>query len=289
MTGEQQKTVKLELATAQREPISSPIRLSGTVTFDPGHLAMLRPFGNSRVRRLLVQPGDVVAAGQVVAELDMPGLATSEQNLAAARASVHEAEAGVSVAANSLHRAEILARDGSLAVAEADRRRLVLAQARAAAETAKARVAALQAEVARLDPLPGEGVAGLKTPIDGIVVSVTATPGEVLSAAGEALTVADLRTVLVLAQVPEGAAASIAISDPVQVSLAGGGTRHWDGRIATLAAALDPQARTLPARIVHRQPRPRAARRHVRRRDGHARTQPRGRGDPGRGGPARQR
>jgi len=250
MTAEQQQVIKLKLVTAEREPITQPIHLPGSVTFDPGHVAILRPFGQARLVRLLVQPGAVVAAGQVVAELEFPSLAASQQQLAAARATVHEAETGVAVAANALRRGEILAREGSLAYAEADRRRLVLAQARAALEAAKSRVTALEAQVARLDPLPGIGLAGLKSPIDGIVVSASVTPGEVLSEGAEALTVADLSTVLVLAQVPEGSAAQVAVDDPVQVSLAGGNGRHWDGHIDTLAAALDVQARTLPARIV---------------------------------------
>ena len=67
-------------------------------------------------------------------------------------------------------------------------------------------------------------------------------------ASREAFVVADLSVVLVMAQVPEASAAQVAVNDPAQISLASGG-RHWDGRVATLGAALDPQARTLPARI----------------------------------------
>ncbi len=250
MTQEQQKTIELRLATAKRQEITEALHVPGTVGFDPGHVAVLRPFGEARVLRLRVAPGDVVTAGQVLAELEMPGLASSQQNLAAGRAGLHEAQAGVSVAANALRRGQILARDGSLAVAEADRRRLVLAQAKAAEEAGRARVSALEADVARLDPLGPAGIAGLKTPIGGVVATVSATPGEVLGASGETMMVADLSTIMVLAQVPESSAASVAVGDRVQVSLAGSKDRRWDGRIATLAAALDPQSRTLPVRIV---------------------------------------
>ena len=249
MSAEQQKTVKLALAQAQREPITEPVRVPGAVAFDPGHVAVLRPFQQARVTRLLAQPGDVVAAGQTLAELDMPGLADIEQNLAAERASLREAEAGVSVARDALRRGEILARDGSLARAEAERRRLVLAQADAAVEAARARAAALQTQAARLNPGRTPGIAELKSPISGVVVSADVTPGEVLDNGRGAFTVADLSSVLVLAQVPEANAGQVAVNDPVRVSLAAGGGRRWDGRIATLGAALDPQARTLPARI----------------------------------------
>ena len=248
MSDEQQKTVQLQCAQADRRPITNPVRVPGAVAYDPGHVALLRPFGQARVLRLLAQPGDVVAAGQRLADLDMPGLATTEQDLAAANASVREADAGVAVARDALRRGELLARDGSLAHAEAERRRLVLAQAVAAADTARARTAALKVEVARLNPGDSPGVAGLVSPISGVIASVGATAGEVVSTTREMFTVADLSVVMVLAQLPEAAVSQVAVNDQVDISLPGGG-RHWDGRIATLGAALDSTARTLPARI----------------------------------------
>lgn len=246
MSNEQQQTVRLDLARAERRPITEPVRVPGAITFDPGHVAVLRPFEQARILRLLVQPGDAVVAGQRLADLDMPGLATMEQDLAATRAATREADAGVAVARESLHRGELLARDGSLARAEADRRRLVLAQAAATAETARAKTAMLQVQVDRLNPASEPGTAGLVTPIAGTVVSAGVTPGEAVDPSREAFTVADLSVVLVLAQVPEGSAAQVAVNEP---GARAAHRRRWDGRVATLGAALDPRARTLPVRI----------------------------------------
>lgn len=200
--------------------------------------------------RLLVQPGDVVAAGHGVVEVEMPQLVQLQQDLAAARAGLTEAQAGVAVTRAAFDRAVILARDGSLARAEADRRRLVLAQAVAAEQTNRAKVTLLETEITRLNPIAGSGLAALRTPIDGIVVSASITPGEVIETTTEAITVADLHTVLVMAQIPEGDAAKIGVSDPARVTVAGNDSRAWDGRVATLGAQLNPQSRTLPARIV---------------------------------------
>lgn len=253
MTAEQQKTVGLKTAQAKRESITEPVRLPGLVAFDPGHYAVVRPFDQARVVRLLVQPGDVVAAQQSVAELEMPGLADLQQSLAAARASAHEAETGVAVATASLDRATILARDGSLARAEADRRRLVRAQAVAVEQTARARVKNLETQVARLDPISGPGgsagSAALRSPLAGTVVSVGITPGEVIGTTTAAVTVADLHTVMIIAQIPESEATKISVGDPAQLSVTGNSNRSWTGHVATLGAQLDPQARTLPARI----------------------------------------
>ena len=77
-----------------------------------------------------------------------------------------------------------------------------------------------------------------------------ATPGESVDSTTTALTVADLSKVLVTAQVPEAAAGLVAVGDPAQVQLVSGSTRIWTGRVVALGAMLDPQARTLPARIL---------------------------------------
>ena len=249
MSPEQQKTVQLQTARAERRPITEPVRVPGTVAFDQGHVAMLRPLSQARVSRLLVQPGDVVRAGQALVELDSPVLANAQAGLAEADAAEREAQAGVAVARDALRRGEILARDGSLARAEVERRRLALAQADAAVASAHARAAALRSEVARLDPGGSPGLARLASPIAGTVVAVGMTPGEMVDTTGNGFTVADLSVMLVLAQVPEASTPLVAVGDPARVSLAAGGGRVWSGKVVALGAALDPQARTLPARI----------------------------------------
>lgn len=248
MSDEQQGTVKLQTARAERRPITEPVHVPGTVAFDQGHVATLRPLAQARVLRLLVQPGDPVRPGQPLAELDIPSLTTAQTSLTAAQASVREAEAGVAVARDALRRGELLARDGSLSRAEAERRRLVLAQANAAAESARARAAALQAEVGRLNPGGKPGTGALVSPINGVVVTVGANPGELVETTAEAFVVADLSVVLVLAQVPEAGVPLLAVGDPARMRLAGN-PRTWTGKVVALGAAIDPQARTLPARI----------------------------------------
>ena len=93
------------------------------------------------------------------------------------------------------------------------------------------------------------GEAALVAPIAGVVASLDVTPGEFVAPETNAITIADLSVVVALAQVPEASAALVAVGDPVQVRQAANGGRVWDGRVGSLGAALDPQARTLPVRI----------------------------------------
>ena len=248
MSDEQQKTVKLQTARADRRPITQPVNVPGTVAFDQGHVANLRPLAQARILRLMVQPGDAVRKGQPLAELDIPSLTIAQTGLTSAQAGVREAEAGVAVARDALRRGELLARDGSLSRAEAERRRLVLAQANAAADSARSRATALQADVSRLNPGAKPGAGAITSPIDGVVVTIGANPGELVESTTDAFVVADLSVVLVLAQVPEAGVPLLAVGDPARVQLAGN-PRVWTGKVVALGAAIDPQARTLPARI----------------------------------------
>ena len=247
MSPQQQHAMGLATTTAEQQAILQPVQVPGTIAFDPDHVAVLRPLAPERVTQLLAQPGQAVHAGQVLATVDIPSLVTAEDSLAAARAAAVEGQTAVAVSRESLRRGEILARDGSLAKAEAERRRLVLAQSTAALDANRSRAAALQAEVSRLSPDGSAGAARIVSPIDGVVANVGITPGEFLDAGTSSFTVADLSVVMALAQVPEDSAALVAVGDPVRVTLPG---RSWNGRVASLGAELDPRSRTLPARVV---------------------------------------
>ncbi len=249
MSAEQQRTIKLQTARATRRPITEVVRVPGTVGFDEQQVAVIRPLALSLVVQLLARSGDTVQPGQTLADLEIPTLLEAQDSLAATKASVTEAEAGVAVARDALHRGEILARDGSLARAAAERRRLVLAQAQAAADAARARLTTLNARIKRLNPGARPGTATLVSPIGGTVVTAALAPGELAAAAGNAFTVADLSVMWVQAQIPEASASLIAAGDDAHVELLTGGNRSWDGKIVALGAAIDSQARTLPARI----------------------------------------
>lgn len=249
MTPEQQHSVGLQTAKAERRLISEPVRVPGTIAFDPGHLAIVRPLAPARTVQLLVQPDDQVQAGQALATIDIPDLVTAQESLSSARASLREAEAGVAVARDALRRGEILARDGSLARAEADRRRLALTQTEASVQSARDHVAALQTQVDRLHPGNDLGTATLTAPIAGIVQTVGITPGETFDTTTNAFTVADLSVVVAMAQVPEASAAQVSVGSSVQVHITSDPGRSWNGNVVALGASLDPQGRTLPARI----------------------------------------
>ncbi len=254
MSAEQQKTIGLQFSIAREEPITEPVHVPGAIAFAEDHLSLLRPLAPSRVLRLMVEPGTLVRRGELLALLDIPSLLDAEQQRAGAAAAVRQAASGVAVARAALQRGVALAADGSLARAEAERRRYALAEAVAAQDVAQARRTVLEAQIARLHPVPGPGAppgeGALLAPIAGTVAQVGIEPGSFVDSSADAFLIADLSVVVVRAQVPEAQVPLVRVGDAAEARLASGDGRVWHGTVAGLDAALDPASRTLAARIV---------------------------------------
>jgi len=251
MSVQAQQGAGIATRTAERRPVMEAVQAPGVVQFDERHVARLRPFVPGRALRLLAQPGDRVTRGQPLVEMDVPGLNDARDRVAAATASLHQAEAELAVALAAQRRGEVLSRDGSLSRAEAERRSAETARARASVETAQAQRASSQAQLTRLSPAPGgaPGIGTLVSPMDGVVVTVGANTGDILDPATDAFVIADLSQMLVIMQVSEKDVPTIHAGDPATIQLTSGSSRLWQGRVASLGAQLDGRTRTLPVRV----------------------------------------
>jgi HlyD family secretion protein len=164
-----------------------------------------------RVQEILVQEGDLVKAGQVLARMDtaelQAALEKAKAELAKAEAEAREAQATIvqrqselALAKQELARALPLVREGSLSQRTADQRQSQRDTAEAALKAAQAHlvtqnhaVHAARAEVQRIQTQIDDCC--LRTPVTGRVLYRLARPGEVLAAGGKALTLVDLSEV----------------------------------------------------------------------------------------------
>jgi RND family efflux transporter MFP subunit len=136
-----------------------------------------------KVLVVLVEEGNIVKEGQVVARLDS---VLAEHDLALAKSRIESAEAAIGVISADLEdaqrivtRAKVLAE--KKAVSEAD---LTKAEARAGVLSAQLRQYQAQYETARLDAARNATVLDkhqIRAPFDGIVVDKSAQPGEMIS------------------------------------------------------------------------------------------------------------
>ncbi|WP_103222593.1 HlyD family secretion protein [Roseibium marinum] len=161
-----------------------------------------------RVLEVLVDEGDLVEEGQLLARIDtdelQSSLAGAKANVAAARdlvastrALAAQRESELKYAAQALQRSQTLVAKGHISQQEADQRQTAKETAEAALAAAQAQfnnagslVEAARAEVNRIGTLIEE--AELKAPIAGRVQYRLAEPGEVLSVGGRVITLLDL-------------------------------------------------------------------------------------------------
>ncbi|MFG1347430.1 HlyD family efflux transporter periplasmic adaptor subunit [Xanthobacter autotrophicus DSM 431] len=188
-----------------------------------------------RVLDVLVEEGDFVRQGEVVAHMDVAdtaaALRTAEARASEARQSrdtashvVEQRKGELDLATKELERQEILVSKGFATEQKVDQYRttkLTAAAALAAAQSSLAAsesaIRAAEAEVERLTRLVEDGT--LVAPKSGRVIYRLAEPGEVLAAGGKVLTFIDLSDVYMTIFLPAAEAGSVALGAEARLLL----------------------------------------------------------------------
>lgn len=186
-----------------------------------------------RLKTVLVKEGDLVKAGQVLAELDTAELQAqlkeaeaskvqAEQQLAQAVALVAQRNSELTLASLQLDRSLDLVRKGVTSQEIVDQRQSAKHTAEAAVNSANAEVAvakaAIEAAQARINRLQVDiEDCALKSPRNGRVEYRLALPGEVLAAGGRVLTVLDLTDVYMTVFLPTSEAGRLRIGSEARV------------------------------------------------------------------------
>jgi membrane fusion protein, heavy metal efflux system len=223
------------------QTLPETLDLAAKVQPDPTKVVRIFPPASGRVIAIDVKPGDRVRRGQPVASL-------SSSDVASARSDFAKANIEAERATRAMERQKVLFEHG--AAAEKD-----YIDARAQADAAHAEVARARQrlDLLSVDPSATTDHVRLTAPDSGVVMDVSAAPGEFsksLESASPLITVADLGTVWVVGDVYERDVAKIGPGKPVTVTLQAYPGQQWSGRIDSLSGALDPTTRTLKARVV---------------------------------------
>ncbi|QDX26785.1 efflux RND transporter periplasmic adaptor subunit [Sphingomonas suaedae] len=234
--GEGRQLPTVTVAVPGRQTVQSIV--SGT-----GSLAARRemPVGvageGGMVTRVLVEPGDWVDAGQVLATVDRSVQSQTAQSLAA---QVRVAQADLDLAQAELDRAQQLVGRGFISKADLDRKTATRDAAAARVRVAQAQLSETAARNRRLD---------IRSPAAGLVLTRAVEPGQIVSSgSGTLFRVAqggqmELRTQLSeadLHRVPVGARAEVT---PV------GMDQTFTGEVWQVSPVIDPQTRQGVARV----------------------------------------
>jgi RND family efflux transporter MFP subunit len=190
-----------------------------------------------QVVRVLVEPGQWVREGQVLATVDRAVQVQQTEQLAA---QIRVAEADARLAQSELDRAQALVARGFISQADIERRTAQRDSAAARVRVAQAQLAENRARVGRLD---------IRAPAAGLVLTRGVEPGQVIGAgSGILFRIARGGEMELLAQVGEADIALLSSGTRATVTPVGS-ARTFAGQIWQMSPIVDPQSRQGTARI----------------------------------------
>ena len=216
-----------------------PLVISAT-----GSLAAVRdmPVGvageGGQVERVLVEPGQSVRAGQVLATINR---SVQSQQAAQLAAQIDVARADLQLAQNNLQRAQSLVSRGFISRADLDQKRATRDAAAARVRVAVATLGQTRAQIGRLD---------IRAPTGGLVLTRNVEAGQVVSGgSGPLFRIAANGEMELMARLPQSDLARLSVGVPVDVTPAGSNSPPVQGVVWQIMPVIDPQTRQGIARI----------------------------------------
>jgi cobalt-zinc-cadmium efflux system membrane fusion protein len=238
----------VQVVTIQPTKLTRTLRLTGAVAYNAFKTTPVITQVGGPVSRILVVPGEHVRQGQPMLEVASPDYSQLFAAYLKARDTFRVADKNYARAQDLYQHNAIAERD--LLQAESDRNQ---AQADLNASEQAVRILGIK-NPENLASAPASAEIPLLAPIGGEVVERLVSPGQVLQAGQtQAFTISDMSTVWVLANVYQAELAYVKTGDNVVVQTDAYPT-SFHGKISYVSAALDPNTRTLQARIVVNNP-----------------------------------
>lgn len=234
----------VQVVTVAPSKITRVLRLTGTVAYNAFKTTPVITQVGGPVSRILVVPGEHVREGQPLLTIRSPDYSAMLAAYLKAQDSFRVADKNYARAQDLYQHNAIAERD--LLQAESDRNQ---AQADLNASEQTLKILGIP-RPGDLEKAPASAEIKLLSPLSGEVVERDVSPGQLLQAgATQAFMVSDMSTVWVLANVYQSDLAFVKSGDAVAVQTDSyPGTFH--GKISYISPALDPNTRTLQARIV---------------------------------------
>lgn len=225
--------VQVQLATVEEASLTPTLFGIGTVEARRGYL--IGPTGAGRVLRVLVDVGDKVKAGQVLAEMDpvdlddrlrstAAAIERAGSTIVAARAQTVDAQARGELAAANTRRNADLASQGFISAGAMEGKTQELRSADAGVRNAQANLVAAGHELERIKAertglQQQRDNIRLRASQDGIVLARDAEPGSTVVAGQAVLRLIDPASLWVKARFDQGRSAGLAAGLPAEVVL----------------------------------------------------------------------
>ena len=234
----------VQVVTVEPTTLTRTLRLTGAVAYNAFATTPVITQVGGPVSRILAVPGQRVKAGQPMLEVSSPDYSQLLDAYLKAADSSRLADKNYARAQDLYQHHAIAERD--LEQAESDRNQ---AQADLNAADQGMKILGIK-NPADLAKAPSSAQVPVLAPISGEVVERLVSPGQVVQAGQtQAFTISDLSTVWVLANVYQADLSFVRSGDDVVVQT-DAYPDSFHGRISYVSPALDPNTRTLQARVV---------------------------------------
>lgn len=235
----------IQVVTVDPTTLKHTLRLTGAVAYNAFRTTPVITQVGGPVSRVLATPGQYVKQGQPMLEVSSPDYAQLLDGYLKAADSYRLAD-------KLYTRAQDLYAHHAIALQDLEQAESNRTQAKADLDAAEQGMRILGIKnPADLAKAPSSAQIPVLAPIGGEVVDRMVSPGQVVQAGQtQAFTISDLSTVWILANVYQGDLQYVHSGDDVivQTDAYPGATFH--GKISYVSPALDPNTRTLQARIV---------------------------------------
>lgn len=236
---------KLTVAAVAEQQVQRTLVLPAVVEADPSRLVKVLPPLAGRITQLKVQLGERVKEGQPLAVLDSPDLGT-------AYADHERSTVLLELARKNRDRARDLSKIGGTAIRELQQAETDYVTADVEHHRADARLKQIGVNPETSEPMRTLTIAA---PIAGSVIALDVGAGAFWNDPNASLlTVADLSSVWVTANVPEKDTALVAKGQPVEVVFAAFPGEVFKGEVLFVSDVLDPDTRRTKVRIAFPNP-----------------------------------
>ena len=215
---------------------SSALPVTGTITYDANRVSHVGPKTEGRIVGLSAELGSRVRGGQALALME-------SADIGAIRVELHETAELAKIARENYERERRLEAQGISSRKEMLDARAELRRAEAALQSATERLRILGA---------GQGRGGqfaVTAPFSGVVVEKHASLGEVAGPSDQLFTLADLSRLWIELDIFERDLARVAEGQSAKVTTAAYPNRVFPGKIVYVGDILDPEKRTVRARV----------------------------------------
>lgn len=235
LSAEEVARAGLQVQALEPQPLRAIVTVTATIKPNQDRFARVAPRVEGRLLEINGRLGETVRAGQVLATLDSVALGE-------AQGALRQAQAAQRVAQADFNRAQSLATEEIIPQKD-------LLRARSELDKANAELRATRDKLRLLGANGGAADFTLRAPIAGTVIERKGAAGDLATPSEVVFTVADLSKVWIEANLSEDLLGRVRVGAPASISVEAYPETHFGGRVTYISSALDPNTRTVPARI----------------------------------------